>query len=217
MLNFLIVMLEGIMCCTSYTVMYSSHIHPVKYYGGTVNDCWYKLRWVWKIVWDLLGWDQGLILRHVVGTSWCVTEMMRPAWDMLMWDCFWDISSVGWGLVLRYVKVGLMTVVGISWGRTEICFGTYLGGTGFGTFLGYRGLLLRYIRVGLMSVVGTSWGGGLKYSLRLVGVGLYLGHLRIGRGLFLRYVRVGLMTVIGIIWGRTALGHIWVGLVLGHF
>ncbi len=31
-----------------------------------------------------------------------------------------------------------------------------MGGTGFGTFLGYRGLLLRYIRVGLMSVVGSE-------------------------------------------------------------
>ncbi len=38
---------------------------------------------------------------------------------------------------------------------------------------------------------------GLKYSLRLVGVGLYLGHLKIGRGLLLRYFRVGLMSVVG--------------------
>ncbi len=38
---------------------------------------------------------------------------------------------------------------------------------------------------------------GLKYSLRLVGVGLVLGHLKIGRGLLLRYFRVGLMSVVG--------------------
>jgi hypothetical protein len=50
----------------------------------------------------------------------------------------------------------MRTVFEICRGGTEICFETYLGGTGFGTFLGYRGLLLRYIRVGLMSVVGTS-------------------------------------------------------------
>jgi hypothetical protein len=38
---------------------------------------------------------------------------------------------------------------------------------------------------------------GLKSSLGIVKVGLYLGHLRIGRGLLLRYFRVGLMSVVG--------------------
>jgi hypothetical protein len=71
-----------------------------------------------------------------------------------------------------------------------------LGGTGFGTFLGYRGLLLRYIRVELIFVVG-KFEVGLKYSLRLVGVGLFLVIFRVPRTAFEIYIRVGLMSVVG--------------------